>query len=54
MEHNSSVTVSRTINHVFTVNPKLSGWVWDAVRKFNDFPNTHLRALVSGCSRMPG
>jgi len=50
----SSATVSRTINHVPTVNPKLAARVWDAVHELNYFPNTHARALVSGRSRMLG
>lgn len=50
----SSATVSRTINHVPTVNPKLAARVWDAVHKLNYFPNTQARALVSGRSRMLG
>jgi DNA-binding LacI/PurR family transcriptional regulator len=50
----SSATVSRTINHVPTVNPKLAARVWEAVRKLNYFPNTQARALVSGRSRMLG
>jgi DNA-binding LacI/PurR family transcriptional regulator len=50
----SSATVSRTINHVPTVNPRLAARVWDAVHKLNYFPNTQARALVSGRSRMLG
>jgi DNA-binding LacI/PurR family transcriptional regulator len=50
----SSATVSRTINHVPTVNPKLAARVWDAVRKLNYYPNTQARALVSGRSRILG
>jgi DNA-binding LacI/PurR family transcriptional regulator len=50
----SSATVSRTINHVPTVNPRLAARVWDAVHKLNYFPNTQARALVSGRSRILG
>lgn len=50
----SSATVSRTINHVPTVNPRLAARVWDAVARLNYFPNTQARALVSGRSRMLG
>lgn len=52
--HVSIATVSRTINHVPTVNPKLAKRVWDVIRELNYFPNTQARALVSGRSRMLG
>jgi len=52
--HVSIATVSRTINHVPTVNPKLAKRVWEAIRELNYYPNTQARALVSGRSRMLG
>jgi DNA-binding LacI/PurR family transcriptional regulator len=54
LAHVSIATVSRTINHVPTVNPKLAKRVWEAIRELNYFPNTQARALVSGRSRMLG
>ncbi|MEO6804426.1 MAG: LacI family DNA-binding transcriptional regulator [Granulicella sp.] len=50
----SSATVSRTINHVATVNPVLAARVWKAVKELNYLPNTQARALVSGKSRLLG
>ena len=50
----SIATVSRTINHVATVDPALAARVWKAVHELNYFPNTQARALVSGRSRMLG
>ena len=50
----SIATVSRTINHVATVDPVLAARVWKAVHELNYFPNTQARALVSGRSRMLG
>lgn len=50
----SIATVSRTINHVPTVNPKLAKRVWEAIRDLNYTPNPQARALVSGRSRMLG
>jgi DNA-binding LacI/PurR family transcriptional regulator len=50
----SIATVSRTINHIPTVNPKMARRVWDAIRELNYFPNTQARALVSGRSRLLG
>jgi len=54
LAHVSIATVSRTINHIPTVNPKLTKRVWEAIRELNYFPNTQARALVSGRSRMLG
>jgi DNA-binding LacI/PurR family transcriptional regulator len=54
LAHVSIATVSRTINHVPTVNPKLAKRVREAIRELNYFPNTQARALVSGRSRMLG
>ena len=50
----SSATVSRTINHVPTVNPRLAKRVWDAIGAIGYFPNTQARALGSGKSRLLG
>jgi LacI family transcriptional regulator len=50
----SIATVSRTINHVPTVDPILAARVWKAVTDLNYFPNTQARALVSGRSRLLG
>jgi len=50
----SIATVSRTINHVPTVNAKMAKRVWEAIRELNYFPNTQARALVSGRSGIFG
>lgn len=50
----SIATVSRTINRVPSVNPKLSKRVWDAIQKLDYYPNPQARALVSGHSRLLG
>jgi DNA-binding LacI/PurR family transcriptional regulator len=50
----SIATVSRTINRLSTVNPKMAKRVWDAIEKLDYFPNTQARALVSGRSRLLG
>ena len=50
----SIATVSRTINHVPTVDPALAARVWKAVDELNYFPNTQARALVSGKSKLLG
>lgn len=50
----SIATVSRTINKVPTVDPKLAQRVWKAVDKLGFSPNTQARALVSGRSRLFG
>jgi LacI family transcriptional regulator len=50
----SIATVSRTINHIPTVNPALAARVWKAVGELNYFPNTQARALVSGRSMLLG
>lgn len=50
----SIATVSRTMNHVPTVNPKLAKKVWEVIEEQNYFPNTQARALVSGRSRILG
>ncbi len=50
----SIATVSRTINHVPTVNAKMAKRVWEAIRELNYFPNTQARPLVSGRSGLFG
>jgi len=50
----SIATVSRTINHLPTVDPVLAARVWSAVEELNYFPNTQARALVSGKSKLLG
>lgn len=50
----SVATVSRTINRVPTVNPKLAKRVWEAIDELKYFPNTQARALVSGRSGVFG
>ena len=50
----SIATVSRTINRVATVNPKISKRVWKVIEEVNYFPNTQARALVSGRSWILG
>jgi len=50
----SIATVSRTINHLPTVDPALAARVWRAVEELNYLPNTQARALVSGKSRLLG
>jgi LacI family transcriptional regulator len=50
----SIATVSRTINHIPTVDPVLAARVWKAVADLNYFPNTQARALVSGKSKLLG
>lgn len=50
----SIATVSRTINHIPTVDPALAKRVWKAIEELNYFPNTQARALVSGKSRILG
>jgi DNA-binding LacI/PurR family transcriptional regulator len=54
MANVSIATVSRTINRVSTVNPKMAKQVWEAIEKLDYFPNTQARALVSGRSRLLG
>src|SRR5579862_9814961 len=50
----SIATVSRTINHVPSVDPVLASRVWKAVTDLKYLPNTQARALVSGKSRLLG
>jgi DNA-binding LacI/PurR family transcriptional regulator len=50
----SIATVSRTINKVPTVDPKLTQRVWKAIDELGFSPNTQARTLVSGRSRLLG
>ena len=50
----SIATVSRTINRVSTVNPKMAKRVWEVIEKLDFVPNTQARALVSGRSKLFG
>ncbi|WP_317890555.1 LacI family DNA-binding transcriptional regulator [Acidicapsa ligni] len=50
----SIATVSRTINGVSTVNPKMAKRVWDVIERLDYVPNTQARALVSGRSKIFG
>jgi DNA-binding LacI/PurR family transcriptional regulator len=50
----SIATVSRSVNHISTVNPELAQRVWKAIEEVGYLPNTQARALVSGKSRMLG
>jgi LacI family transcriptional regulator len=50
----SIATVSRTVNRVPTVNPKLAKRVWEAIQELGYFPNTQARALGSGRSGILG
>jgi DNA-binding LacI/PurR family transcriptional regulator len=50
----SIATVSRTINHVPTVNPQIAKRVWEVIDELDYFPNTQARALVSGRSKLFG
>src|SRR5207249_3411552 len=50
----STATVSRAINCIPTVNPKLSQRVWKVIKELGYYPNTQARALVSGRSRIFG
>lgn len=54
MANVSIATVSRTINHIPTVNPKMAKRVWNAIRELNYVPNPQARALVSGRSSLLG
>jgi LacI family transcriptional regulator len=50
----SVATVSRTINHVPTVNPSLARRVWKVIEEVGCYPNSNARALSSGRSRIFG
>src|SRR5919197_4920199 len=50
----STATVSRAINRVPTVDPRLAKRVWKVVEEVGYYPNTQARALVSGRTRIFG
>jgi DNA-binding LacI/PurR family transcriptional regulator len=50
----SIATVSRTVNHITSVDPELAKRVWKAVEEVGYVPNPQARALVSGRSRILG
>jgi LacI family transcriptional regulator len=50
----STATVSRTVNHVPTVDAQLASRVWKAIDELGYYPNSQARALVSGKSRILG
>jgi DNA-binding LacI/PurR family transcriptional regulator len=50
----SIATVSRVMNHVASVDPKLAARVMKAAEELHYTPNTQARALVSGRSRLIG
>jgi len=50
----STATVSRAINRVPTVDPRLAKRVWKVVEELGYYPNTQARALVSGKTRIFG
>ncbi len=50
----SIATVSRTMNGLATVNPRMAKRVWEVIDKFDYFPNSQARSLVSGRSRIFG
>jgi DNA-binding LacI/PurR family transcriptional regulator len=54
MANVSVATVSRTMNHVTTVNPAMAKRVWEVIDQLDYFPNTQARALVSGRSKLFG
>jgi DNA-binding LacI/PurR family transcriptional regulator len=54
MANVSVATVSRTMNHVTTVNPRMAKRVWEVIDQLDYFPNTQARALVSGRSKLFG
>src|SRR5512140_858674 len=50
----STATVSRTINRVPTVDPRLAKRVWKVIEELGYYPNSQARALVSGRTRLFG
>jgi LacI family transcriptional regulator len=50
----STATVSRAINRVPTVDPRLAKRVWKIAEELGYYPNSQARALVSGKSRLFG
>ena len=50
----STATVSRTINRISTVDPRLAKRVWKVIEESGYRPNIQARALVSGRSQILG
>ena len=50
----STATVSRTINRISTVDPRLAKRVWKVIERSGYRPNIQARALVSGRSQILG
>lgn len=50
----STATVSRTINHIPTVDPQLAKRVWRVVEELGYYPNSAARSLGSGRSHVFG
>jgi LacI family transcriptional regulator len=50
----STATVSRTINHVPTVDPRIAKRIWKVIDESGYCPNIQARTLVSGRSRILG
>ncbi len=50
----STATVSRTVNHIPTVDPRLAKRVWKVIDELGYRPNIQARALVSGRSHILG
>src|SRR5437868_10015773 len=50
----STATVSRSINHIPTVDPQLANRVWRVVEALGYYPNSAARSLCSGRSRVFG
>src|SRR5213075_2925291 len=50
----STATLSRTINHIPTVDPQLAKRVWRVVEELGYYPNSAARSLGSGRSRVFG
>ena len=50
----SIAAVSRAINRVPTIDPRLAKCVWKLVEELGYYPNTQARAFVSGKTRIFG
>jgi DNA-binding LacI/PurR family transcriptional regulator len=50
----STATVSRTVNHIPTVDPRLAKRVWKVIEELGYRPNIQARTLVSGRSHILG
>ena len=50
----STATVSRTINHIPTVDPRIAKRIWKVIDESGYRPNIQARTLVSGRSRILG